>query len=65
MTSCPGSTSGAVIDALKAQAVEILDTIEPGAPGLQTIGDLDLKLALKSGNFGSPDFFLRALAQLN
>lgn len=60
-----GETSGAVIDALEAQAVEILDTIEPGAPGLQTIGNLDLKLALKSGNFGSPDFFLRALAQLN
>ncbi len=37
-----GETSGVVIDALKAQAVEILETIEPGAPGLQTIGNLDL-----------------------
>lgn len=57
-----GETSGAVVDALEIQAVEIRDTVEAGVPAMQTIGNRDLTLVLKSGNFGGSDFFLRALS---
>ncbi|MGH9844380.1 MAG: nucleotide-binding domain containing protein [Blastocatellia bacterium] len=56
-----GETAGAVVDALEIQAVEICETVEAGVPALQTIGNRDLTLVLKSGNFGGSDFFLRAL----
>jgi uncharacterized protein YgbK (DUF1537 family) len=59
-----GETSGAVLDALGVQAVEILDTLDPGVPALQTLGEQPLGLALKSGNFGSEDFFEKAVRYL-
>ncbi|MCI0623691.1 MAG: four-carbon acid sugar kinase family protein [Acidobacteria bacterium] len=55
-----GETSGAVVDALKIQAVEVMGAIDPGVPSLKSVGRKPLALALKSGNFGSPDFFLKA-----
>ena len=55
-----GETSGAVVEALGIKAVEIDDAIDPGVPALTTIGGLPLRLALKSGNFGSPEFFEKA-----
>jgi uncharacterized protein YgbK (DUF1537 family) len=33
-------------------------------PWTESLDDKPLALALKSGNFGSPDFFSKALAQL-
>lgn len=59
-----GETSGAVVDALKIQAVEVMSTIDPGVPTLKSVGRKPLALALKSGNFGSPEFFLKASGML-
>lgn len=55
-----GETSGAVVEALGARALEIGPEIAPGVPWTRSIGAPDVALALKSGNFGAPDFFLSA-----
>lgn len=59
-----GETSGAVINALEAKALEIGPEIDPGVPWTQVIGNQPVAIALKSGNFGSPEFFLRAWEHL-
>ena len=58
-----GETSGAVIQALGPLPYDIGAEIAPGVPALYP-ADQDWGLALKSGNFGGPDFFTRALDQL-
>jgi uncharacterized protein YgbK (DUF1537 family) len=58
-----GETSGAVVSGLKADILEIGPKIAPGVPALKVAGR-PLALALKSGNFGGPDFFCEALAIL-
>lgn len=60
-----GETSGAVVEALGARALQIGPEIAPGVPWTRSIGTPDLALALKSGNFGGPDFFLAALEMLD
>ena len=60
-----GETSGAVAQAvtevLGAAAMTVGAEIDPGVPIL-TLGDgPSVALALKSGNFGTPDFFAKAL----
>ncbi|MFL5338056.1 MAG: 3-oxo-tetronate kinase [Geminicoccaceae bacterium] len=56
-----GETSGAVVQALGVQGLAIGPMIDPGIPATVSIGRTPpLALALKSGNFGGPDFFLRA-----
>jgi uncharacterized protein YgbK (DUF1537 family) len=55
-----GETSGAVVGALGINALEIGPEIDPGVPWTRTLIGTDLVLALKSGNFGAPDFFLKA-----
>ncbi len=55
-----GETSGAVVQALGAEALSIGPEIDPGVPWTRTLGGPDLALALKSGNFGAPDVFLKA-----
>ncbi|WP_325199925.1 3-oxo-tetronate kinase [Oscillibacter sp.] len=57
-----GETSGAVIRALGACAFRIGEDAAPGVPELWPVDRPELCLALKSGNFGDEDFFLRALA---
>ncbi len=57
-----GETSGAVVAALGIGALEIGNEIAPGVPWTRPLGDPTLEIALKSGNFGGPDFFERALA---
>ena len=60
-----GETSGAVVGRLGARALRIGQEIDPGVPW--TYADTPaggLHLALKSGNFGAPDFFLRAFEVL-
>lgn len=59
-----GETSGAVMGALDIDAVSIGPEIDPGVPALTTLKAPPLALALKSGNFGSPDFFAKALRAL-
>jgi 3-dehydrotetronate 4-kinase len=60
-----GETSGAVVTALRVTALEIGPEIDPGVPALSTTAaGRPLSLALKSGNFGGPDFFEKALAAL-
>ncbi|MEM9854040.1 MAG: 3-oxo-tetronate kinase [Pseudomonadota bacterium] len=57
-----GETSGAVVEALEIDTLTIGPEIAPGVPALRA--SPDLTLALKSGNFGAEDFFLRAAALL-
>jgi uncharacterized protein YgbK (DUF1537 family) len=58
-----GETSGAVVQALNVRTLRIGATIDPGVPWTQAEGR-PLLLALKSGNFGSVDFFAKALTQV-
>jgi len=55
-----GETSGAVVNALDVDALAIGPEIDPGVPWTRSLAGNDLALALKSGNFGTPDFFLKA-----
>lgn len=55
-----GETSGAVVGALGVRAIEIGPEIDPGVPWTRGLDGRGLVLALKSGNFGAPDFFLKA-----
>ena len=57
-----GETSGAVVSALGIRGLRIGPEIDPGVPWTVSIGEERLALALKSGNFGTDDFFLKALA---
>jgi uncharacterized protein YgbK (DUF1537 family) len=55
-----GETSGAVVGALDVTALRIGPEIDPGVPWTASVGARPLLLALKSGNFGAPDFFTKA-----
>ncbi|WP_027135381.1 3-oxo-tetronate kinase [Geminicoccus roseus] len=55
-----GETSGAVVAALKVSALRIGEKIDPGVPATVSVGERPLALALKSGNFGTPDFLSKA-----
>jgi 3-dehydrotetronate 4-kinase len=58
-----GETAGAVVQALQVPRLRVGATIDPGVPWTQADGR-PLLLALKSGNFGSVDFFAKALAMV-
>lgn len=55
-----GETAGAVVGALGVEGLAIGPEIDPGVPWTFSIGRPTLALALKSGNFGAPDFFTKA-----
>jgi 3-dehydrotetronate 4-kinase len=59
-----GETSGAVVSALDVTALRIGPEIDPGVPWTASIGKKPLLLALKSGNFGAPDFFTKAFQKI-
>jgi uncharacterized protein YgbK (DUF1537 family) len=61
-----GETSGAVVDRLGIAAFQLGPEIAPGVPLLRSLGAQNggMLLALKSGNFGGPDFFMRALGMM-
>ena len=61
-----GETSGACVQALGLTQLQIGAQIDPGIPWCHgaTADGAGLHIALKSGNFGGPDFFTRAFAQL-
>ncbi|MGH6715635.1 MAG: nucleotide-binding domain containing protein, partial [Bradyrhizobium sp.] len=58
-----GETSGAVVDRLHIPGFLIGAEIAPGVPVLRAVGARQgaMLLALKSGNFGGPEFFSDAL----
>jgi 3-dehydrotetronate 4-kinase len=64
-----GETAGAVVQALGITGLRIGRQIDPGVPWTVSLpgslGEPALALALKSGNFGAPDFFLRAFSILS
>ena len=63
-----GETSGAVVQALGVQRMAIGPQIDPGVPRTAAQSPAcpgqALHLALKSGNFGSTDFFTKAFTRL-
>ncbi|MEO6291631.1 MAG: nucleotide-binding domain containing protein, partial [Burkholderiaceae bacterium] len=62
-----GETSGACVQALGMEQMQIGHQIDPGVPwchGLANASGRNIHIALKSGNFGSPDFFIKAFKQL-
>jgi uncharacterized protein YgbK (DUF1537 family) len=60
-----GETSGAVVTRLGIRSLRIGAEIDPGVPWTYAEGAGDpLLLALKSGNFGAPDFFLKSFTLL-
>ncbi|MFM0554666.1 four-carbon acid sugar kinase family protein [Paraburkholderia sediminicola] len=63
-----GETSGAVVQALGVRLLRIGSQIDPGVPVTQSVGtngEAPLALVLKSGNFGTVDFFAKALNALS
>jgi uncharacterized protein YgbK (DUF1537 family) len=58
LVTAGGETSGAVVEGLGLDRLEIGPEIDPGVPAMRA--GPDLVLALKSGNFGGPDFFEKA-----
>nr|WP_228747851.1 3-oxo-tetronate kinase [Bradyrhizobium sp. BR 10289] len=57
-----GETSGAVVDRLRIPGFLVGVEIAAGVPVLRAVGaGGDMLLALKSGNFGGPEFFSNAL----
>lgn len=62
LVTAGGETSGAVVEGLGLSALQIGPEIDPGVPMIRASDNL--VLALKSGNFGGPDFFARAAAMM-
>ena len=63
-----GETSGAVVQALGMQQLQIGAQIDPGVPwcaGQTKINDDILHITLKSGNFGTEDFLLKAFGKIS
>ena len=59
-----GETSSAAVERFGVRALRIGPTIDPGVPWTFSLGNDPLALALKSGNFGAPDFFTSAFNKL-
>ena len=63
-----GETSGACVQSLNIRQLKIGQQIDPGVPWCHALTDVagapGLHLALKSGNFGSDDFFSKAFTML-
>jgi uncharacterized protein YgbK (DUF1537 family) len=60
-----GETAGECIRALDVRQMQIGPQIDPGVPWCYVSSVAkNLHIALKSGNFGTPDFFTKAFALL-
>ena len=60
-----GETAGAVVTRLGVRSLRIGGEIDPGVPWTYAEGSgPGMLLALKSGNFGARDFFLKSFAML-
>jgi 3-dehydrotetronate 4-kinase len=65
MVVAGGETSGAVVSRLGVRRLRIGAEIDPGVPWTLAEGNgVPMLLALKSGNFGATDFFLKAFQRL-
>ena len=60
-----GETSGAVVQGLGIRMLEIGPEIDPGVPWTRVVDGPDMAVALKSGNFGAPDFFVKSWSLLD
>lgn len=56
-----GETSGAVIKELGFKSFYIEKNVDPGVPVLRPLDSMKNTVILKSGNFGSRDFFIKAI----
>lgn len=56
-----GETSGAVTKILGYDSYLVGDSIAPGVPVMIPLKNKNIRLVLKSGNFGQKDFFMRAI----
>lgn len=56
-----GETSGAVISGLPYESYEAVDIVAPGVPILCPVNRPEVRIILKSGNFGQDDFFMRGI----
>lgn len=59
-----GETSGAVIKRLALNSFIVSKSVAPGVPVLIPVEDKELRIVLKSGNFGGNDFFERAIRMI-
>jgi len=59
-----GETSGAVMKAFNEIAYEIGPSVAPGVPVLIPLHKQEMRLVLKSGNFGQEDFFIKTMSIL-
>ena len=59
-----GETSAAVCAQLGINGMRVWKEIQPGLPSCVSLNDPARMLVLKSGSFGKPDFFERALEHL-
>lgn len=59
-----GETSGAVTRKLGMKSFLIGESVAPGVPVMIPTENRDIRLVLKSGNFGQEDFFQRALSMV-
>ena len=56
-----GETAGAITLELGYSAFYVGETIDPGVPALYPVSDSNVRVILKSGNFGALDFFSKAV----
>jgi uncharacterized protein YgbK (DUF1537 family) len=59
-----GETSASVCARLGVEGMRVWKEIQPGLPSCVSLNDPPRMLVLKSGSFGKPDFFERALEHL-
>ena len=59
-----GETSAAVLQALGIRMLAFGDELDPGVPWTSSLDPAGFVFALKSGNFGTPEFFAKALERV-
>jgi hypothetical protein len=59
------TTSGAICRQLELGAFRGGGNIDPGVPLCYSLGKFKLPVALKSGNFGAPDFYQKAAKDIS
>ena len=65
---CPGTSGNISVRVddgwLMSPTNSSLGELDPGVPWTASVGARPMLLALKSGNFGAPDFFTKAFQRL-
>jgi len=59
-----GETAGAVVQALGVRVLAFGEEIDPGVPWTYSLDPEGFFLGMKSGNFGGPDLFIKALGDV-